>query len=63
MPLIRKVAKIGNSKAIFLPKTWLDYHEESNGQPIKKVTIVVNEELRIKPFLLDRLRGDDEQTK
>jgi antitoxin component of MazEF toxin-antitoxin module len=62
MPLIRKITKIGNSKAVFLPKTWLEYHEEENDQQIKKVTIEVNEELRIKPVLNRRRRGDDEQT-
>jgi antitoxin component of MazEF toxin-antitoxin module len=61
MPLIRKVAKIGNSKAVFLPKTWLEYHEEESGQQIKKVIIEVNDELRIKPVFNRRQTKDDDQ--
>jgi len=50
MPIIRKVVPIGNSKAVFLPKSWFDYYEEHEGITIENVAIEVNRTLKISPL-------------
>jgi len=39
LPLIRKIISIGNSKAVCLPKSWLDYYERELGEEITKVCV------------------------
>jgi antitoxin component of MazEF toxin-antitoxin module len=51
MPLIRKVVRIGNSKAVFLPKTWLEYYESMLGREVKLVVMEVDEKIEIKPYV------------
>jgi len=51
LPIIRKVIDVGRSKAVTIPKSWLQYYEKEKGETIKQVTIEVNEVLRIAPFL------------
>ena len=50
MPIRRKICRIGGSKAVFLPKTWIDLLEEEHGQ-IRTVSIEVSDKLIIKPIL------------
>lgn len=59
MGILRKVIKINStgSKAVILPKTWLDVFEEENGQKVNEVLIEVNGEIRIRPYL--RVRSSD----
>jgi antitoxin component of MazEF toxin-antitoxin module len=55
MPIIRKIIKIGNtSKAVIIPKTWLDYYGEQRGHDIDRVFIEVNDCLKIRPALEDK---------
>ena len=51
MPIIRKIIQIGSSKAVSLPKSWLEYHEIKTGCKIAKVAVQVNDVLRITPIL------------
>jgi antitoxin component of MazEF toxin-antitoxin module len=51
MPIVRKVWSIGNSKAISLPKSWLDYIEKNTGKRVLEVAIEVNGDLKISPIL------------
>lgn len=52
MPLVRTLIKIGrSSRAVVLPKSWLEYYEEKAGCKIEEVTIEVDGELRIKPII------------
>jgi len=52
LPIVRKVIDVGKtSKAVILPKSWLDYYQNEKGRTIEQVTIEVNEVLRIAPFL------------
>ena len=52
MPLIRKLQKLGtSSKAVILPKGWLDYIEEETGSPVDSVAIEVNGDLKISPVV------------
>ena len=51
MPIIRKIIRIGkSSKAVIIPKSWLDFYERDRCV-IEEVAIEVNRELRITPIL------------
>lgn len=58
MPIKRKICKIGNGLAIFLPKSWVDLLEEKHGK-IEAVEIEVDNVLTIMPIL----KRDDQQKK
>lgn len=52
MPIVRKVIEVGKtSRAVILPKSWLEYYEKEKGETIEEVTIEVNKILKIAPFL------------
>ena len=42
MPLVRKLIKVGNSRAIVIPPDWLRYHEDKSGQPVRIMFMEVN---------------------
>ncbi len=42
MPLVRKIIKVGNSRAVIIPPDWLRYHEAKTGEPIKEMLMEVN---------------------
>ena len=54
MPVIRKIITIGNSKAVTLPKGWLEFFEKEYGHPIRQVAIEVDRELKIVPYIPKR---------
>ena len=51
MPIIRKLIRLKTSKAVCLPKSWIQYFERETGAEITEVAIEVNRELRISPIL------------
>ena len=52
MPIIRKIIEVGKtSKAVIIPKSWLEFYEKQEGQAIKSVAIEVNRVLKIEPIL------------
>ena len=52
MPIIRKILDVGPvSKAIVLPKSWLEFYENQAGEKIECVTIEVNRKLTIEPYI------------
>jgi antitoxin component of MazEF toxin-antitoxin module len=53
MPIIRKILKVGDSKAITLPKSWIAFLEREN-QEITEVTIEVDKVLTVSPILLKK---------
>ena len=53
MPIIRKVIQVGDSKAISIPKSWLEYYEKESGQKIESVAMEVNSVLTIKPIFTE----------
>jgi antitoxin component of MazEF toxin-antitoxin module len=57
MPLIQKIIQVGDSRAITIPKSWLEYYERKNGHRIKEVSVEVNGKLIIKPILEDKIIG------
>jgi len=51
MPIIRKVITLKTSKAICIPKRWLEYYERRCGEEIREVLVEVNDVLKISPLL------------
>ncbi len=51
MPLIKRVIQVGDSHAVTIPKTWLEYYERQSGQKIREVAVEVNGKLVIRPIL------------
>lgn len=51
MPIVRKVIDVGKtSRAVIIPKSWLEYYEKEQGKPIEAVAIEVNRVLQISPL-------------
>lgn len=49
MPLLRKLIKLGNSRAVILPSDWLKYHELETGQEVQVILMEVNNVITITP--------------
>lgn len=49
MPIIRKILNIGDSKAITLPKSWLDSAEENKGKKIIAIAMEVDRFITLQP--------------
>lgn len=54
MPIVRKVMNLRTSKAICLPKSWLEYAERESGSKITEVAIEVDRILTITPILPEK---------
>jgi hypothetical protein len=52
MPIVRKVMNLRTSRAICLPKSWLEYFEKEAGLEILEVAIEVDRVLTISPIFL-----------
>jgi len=57
MPLVKRLLKIGNSRMVVLPASWLRYHEEETGRPIEELLMQVNGEITL------RVRGKRRSSK
>jgi len=53
MPIRRKICKIGNGLAVFIPKSWVQLLEQKHG-PIHAVEIEVNKVLKIRPIIEEK---------
>lgn len=51
MPIIRKVIQVGTSKAVSLPKSWLEWLKREYGVEVTEVAVEVNRVLTIQPIL------------
>jgi len=49
MPLVKPLTKLGVSRAVILPKSWLEYHEDKMGHIIDTVHMEVDGCLKITP--------------
>lgn len=56
MPITRKIIKLGDSRSISLPKSWLDYHEKQTGEEIREVAIEVDDCLKVTPIFSKRVK-------
>jgi antitoxin component of MazEF toxin-antitoxin module len=51
MPQVRKIIRVGESRAISLPKSWLDFQKRKCGQEIREVLMEEsNQSLVISPI-------------
>jgi antitoxin component of MazEF toxin-antitoxin module len=60
MPIIRKVVKVGDSRGMTIPKSWLDFLEKENGQEILEVAIEVDKVLTVSPILTKKEASNHE---
>ncbi len=52
MPIVRKIIEAGKtSRAVIIPKSWLEFYEKKSGQPIEEVTMEVNGVIKIEPVI------------
>jgi antitoxin component of MazEF toxin-antitoxin module len=52
MPIVRKIIPVGKtSKAVIIPKSWLELYERETGQQIREVKVEVNKILKIQPVI------------
>ena len=51
MPIIRKIIQVGTSKAVTIPKGWLEYLRKETGCDVTEVAIEVDRVLKIMPIL------------
>ena len=51
MPLLQRIIKIGNSRAMVLPASWLEFYERKTGAPITQIEIEVNDAMIVRPHL------------
>jgi len=60
MPIIRKVVKVGDSRGMTIPKSWLEFLEKENGQEILEVAIEVDKVLTVSPIFPKKEGGPKE---
>lgn len=51
MPIIRKIIQLGTSKAVSLPKTWLDWIKREYGIEVTEVAMEVNHVIILQPVI------------
>jgi len=51
MPILRKVIKVGNSRAVTIPDDWFEYQEKVFGNDVKEVAMEVDKDtITIRPL-------------
>ena len=64
MPIIRKIIQVGSSKAIVLPKGWLDWIQRMTGSPPKEVLMTIKDEtIIVEPILKPETASADSVAK
>ena len=58
LPIIRKLIKFNTSKAICLPKSWLENAESDTGRKIVAVALEVDGSITITPIFEKKTEGD-----
>jgi antitoxin component of MazEF toxin-antitoxin module len=47
MPMIRKLIKIGDSRAVTIPPKWLEFYRRKFGQDVVEVEMELNGEIKV----------------
>ena len=47
MPMLRKLIKVGDSRAVTIPPDWLEYYRRKFGQEVVEVEMELNGEITI----------------
>ena len=55
MPLLRKLIKVGNSRAVVIPPSWIELHEKKTGQILEEVMMEVDGVITLRPYPQDNL--------
>jgi antitoxin component of MazEF toxin-antitoxin module len=50
MPIIRKILKVGDSKAITIPKSWIENAEQAVGKKIIAIAMEVDRVITLEPI-------------
>ena len=59
MPIIRKIIEVGKtSRAVILPKSWLEFFEKESGNQINHVAIEVDKTLTIIPYVESKEKAE-----
>ncbi len=61
MPLIQKIIQVGDSKAITIPKSWLEYYERQTGNSITEVSVEITDRLVILPLIIGNTRRKSDE--
>lgn len=61
MPLLRKLIKVGHSRAVVLPSDWLKNHELETGQELQAILMEVDNVITITPKL-EKEEGKEESS-
>jgi antitoxin component of MazEF toxin-antitoxin module len=61
MPIVRKVMDMRTSRAVCLPKSWLEYAENESGSKVTHVAIEVDRVLTISPIFPDKKKHAEEE--
>lgn len=56
MPIIRKLIQVGASRAVSLPKSWLESAEKATGRKILAVALEVNGSITLQPIFETKKR-------
>jgi len=59
MPIIRKLLNVGDSRAVTLPKSWLQYLEEKMGEKIDAVYLSEIDEFTLQVKVIDWKHKDN----
>lgn len=51
MPELRKIIKVGRGKMVSIPVKWLTFYERTLGIKISEVTVEIDGELKIRPYV------------
>jgi antitoxin component of MazEF toxin-antitoxin module len=54
MPLIQKIVRVGGSRAVVIPHSWLKYYEERNGEISEVELETKGDTIIIKPHILPK---------
>ena len=63
MPITRKIIKVGHSRAMTLPATWIQYYENEAGEELREVAVEVDGKLTISPIKNRRAEEKEAPTK
>jgi antitoxin component of MazEF toxin-antitoxin module len=57
LAIVKRVRRIGGSRGIILPKTWMDSVERKLGHELTEVELQIDEEITVKPVRGESKRG------
>jgi antitoxin component of MazEF toxin-antitoxin module len=63
MPIVRKLLDVGDSRAMTIPKSWLEYLEKERGQKIMELAVEVDKVLIISPIFSNNMNGQKKHTR